>query len=110
HFAIFQGVGTGHHVDCVYEELSRNARFFLVLAETEYAQARDNNDRRIGIAQLWRIARSPIVVIPGVRLPIVLDLRPHALLQDLNILMLCIPGQEPGTNPCSEEVVRTTRA
>ncbi len=51
-FSIFQGVRAGHNVNGIDEELGRDPRFFLILAEAEQAQARNDDDGRIGIAQL----------------------------------------------------------
>src|SRR6267143_2032533 len=49
---VFERVSTGHYVDCVDEELGRNTSFFLVFAEAEQAQSRNNDHRWVGIAEL----------------------------------------------------------
>ena len=49
--ALFERRGAGHHVNGVDEELRRDPRFTLVLAEAEHAERRDHDDRRVRVAQ-----------------------------------------------------------
>ena len=72
---VFERSGAGHHVDGVEEELGRNARFFLIPAEAEEADARDDDDRRVRVAQLRRIGRRKRVVVAAYIVPIGRHLR-----------------------------------
>ena len=51
---IVQRIRAGHHVDGVDEELGRDPRLALVLAEPEQPEARDDDDRRVRVAQCGR--------------------------------------------------------
>ena len=62
-FAVLKRIGTGHHTNGVDEKLSRDARFLLVLSESEQADTRNNHNGWIGIAKLWRIRRGPCIVV-----------------------------------------------
>ena len=48
--AIFQSIGTRHHVYRIDEKLSGDARLFFILAEAEQTQPRNDHHGRIRIS------------------------------------------------------------
>ena len=60
------GVGIAHHVDSVDVELTGNARRGLVLGNRHHADAGQQNDHRVGIAQGRAVGALAAVVVGGV--------------------------------------------
>src|SRR2546430_12194487 len=108
-FRVFEGICTGHYVNCIDEELCRDAGFLLVLAKSEQSEARHDYHGRIGITQLWGVGRRPFVIILPIIGPIFHDLFLNAHLQDMEVLVGRIPPKKERAYPGSQKVVWTTR-
>ena len=70
---VFQRVGSLHHVDGVDEELRRDPRLALVLAEPEQPETRNDHDRRVAVAQRRRRRIRERLVVGRVVLPVAGD-------------------------------------
>ena len=103
--AIFESGRAGHDVDGVDEELGGDAGFLLILAEAEDAEAGDDDDGGVGVAELGRIGESPVVVIGGVFGAVGDGLFGDALFQDGEAFG-GLPVDEQGADAGAEEVVR----
>ena len=108
--AVFERVRTSHYMDRIDEELGRNASFFLVLAEAEQAQARDDDHRWVGIAKLGGVCRCPSVVVFLVVSAVCNRLLLDTRFEDGGIFFPGIPTEEQRTDASSQKMVRATRA
>src|ERR1700683_3231922 len=84
---IFERIRPCHHMDCVDEELGCDSRFFFVLAESEKAESRHDNDRWIGVPKFGRIAGGPLCVIFSVSCSIAINLVSNFTFENLNIFL-----------------------
>ena len=109
-FAVFEGVGAGHHVDGVDEELRGDASFFFVLAEAEESDAGDYHYGRIGVAQLGRIGSGPLFVVFLVVGAIFDNLRLNAGLESSEILFRGIPIEKQRADAGAQEMIGATGA
>src|SRR6185437_6811125 len=94
----------------VDKELGGDTGFFLVFSESEQSHTGNDHDRRIRIAQLWRIAGRPILVVLLVLVTVL-----HCLFRDssperLDALARGIPVHKEGADLGTKKMIGTARA
>ena len=97
-------------MDRVHEELGRDARFALVLAEPEQPEARDHDDRWVRVAKRGRGRFGVRLVVGGVCARYVDEPLADARLELCHALARGIPRDEHRRDARAEEVIGTARA
>ena len=92
--------GARHHMNRVEEELRRDARLALVLAEAEHAEPGNDDHGGIRVAQRRRIRLRKRLVVRHVLLPVPLE----------TLVEVRIHRHEHRTDAGAEEVIRAARA
>jgi hypothetical protein len=105
----FQRSRALHHMDGVDEELRRDARFALVLAEAEQAKTGNHDDRGIAVAQRRRRRLCECLVIRCVVCTVLHDALVDAEAKRRDIFLCGIPGDEHRRDARAEEMIRTAR-
>ena len=108
-FILVQQAGAFHHVNGVDVELSGNARFGLVLAEAEHAQARNQHDGRVGIAQRGRVGHRVRLVVLAIMLAIFGERLFDPALQCLHVFAIR-PRHKHRPDLGTDKVIGTTRS
>ena len=97
-------------MDRVHEELGRDARFPLVLSESEQSQPWNDDDGRVAVAKLWRVRLCESFVVGGVVRPVFRDSFGDPILDDRQILRARVPRDEHRRDAGAQEVIGTARA
>ena len=87
-------------VNGVGVELADDARFSLVFAEAEHAEARNEDDGWIGIAQRGRVGRGELVIVGAVLLTILGERGCQFAISDQQLKRLRPMGQRAGESWC----------
>src|SRR5690242_10526572 len=97
-------------MDGIDEELGGDARFFLVLSESEQTNPWDEDYGRVCVAQLGRVCGGKPIVVLLVVDAILLRLLLNVALQHIRIFGLRDPWDKHGTYSSAQEVIRATGA
>ena len=98
-----------HHVNRVDEELRRDARLALVLAEAEQPEPGDHDDRRVRIAERRRVRERVRLVVGGVVLAILHEPLGDARLQRRKPVARGVERHVERRDARAQEVIGTAR-